>query len=146
MNSTPSWVVFCGHETFFSDRVCDGCMAPNYLLDRIAEAEAARNAFEAQWGLDDQARERLVRLNHDTQQTVMSVFSQGNFSKAINYAFRQAVERIVDKPIRCTASRRVYEGDDEIEEFIRGWQLGNRSLPFLPIKGQRHLQRQMQRL
>ena len=89
-------------------------------------AEAARNAFVARWGLDDQAQDLLMRLDHYTQQKVMNAFSQENFIKAFKYAFIQAVERIVDRPIRCTDSRRVYEGDDEIEEFIRWWQFGNK--------------------
>ena len=53
-------------------------------------------------------------------------FPKKNSIKAFKYAFIQAVERIVDRPIRCTDSRRVYEGEDEIEEFIRWWQLGNK--------------------
>ena len=91
------------------------CTAPNCLLDRIAAAEAARNAFVAQWGLDDKAQDLLVRLDHYTQQKVMNAFSQENFIKAVKYAFIQAIERIVDRPIRCTASRRVYEGEEETE-------------------------------
>ena len=59
-------------------------------------AEAARNAFVARWGLDDQAQDLL-----------MNAFSKENFIKAFKYAFIQAVERIVDRPIRCTDSRRV---------------------------------------
>ena len=101
------------------------CMAPNCLLDRIAAADAARNAFVAQWGLDDKAQDLLVRLDHYTQQKVMNDFSQETF-KAVNYAFMQAVERVVDRPIRCTGSRRVFGGDDEIEEFIRCWRLDNK--------------------
>ena len=120
MNSTFAWVCFCGHEN------TSGGAAPNCFLDRIAATDAARNAFVAEWGLDDKAQDLLVRLDHYTQQKVMNDFSQEAFIKGVKYAFMQAVERVVDRPIRCTDSRRVYEGDDEIEEFIRRWRLENK--------------------
>ena len=109
------------------------CTAPNCLLDRIAAADAARNAFVAQWGLDDKAQDLLVRLDHYRQQKVMNDFSQETFIKAVNYAFTQAVESVVDRPIRCTGTRRVFGGDDEIEEFIRWWRLDNKEANTLYI-------------
>ena len=103
------------------------CMTPNCLLDRNAAAVTARNAFVAQWGLDDKAQDLLVRLDHYTQQKVMNDFSQEAFIKGVKYAFMQAVERVVDRPTRCTGSRRVFGGDYEIDEFIRWWRLDNKA-------------------
>ena len=109
------------------------CMAPNCSLDRIAAADAARNAFVAQWGLDDKAQDRLVLLDHYTKQKVMNDFSQEAFIKGVKYVFMQAVECYFVRPIRCTGSRRVFGGDDEIEEFIRWWRLDNKEANTLYI-------------
>ena len=109
------------------------CMTPNCLLDRNAAAVTARNAFVAQWGLDDKAQDLLVRLDHYTQQKVMNDFSQEAFIKGVKYAFMQAVERVVDRPTRCTGSRRVFGGDYEIDEFIRWWRLDNKEANTLYI-------------
>ena len=96
-------------------------------------AEAARNAFVARWGLDDQAQDLLMRLDHYTQQKVMNDFSQEAFIKGVKYVFMQAVGRYFVRPIRCTGSRRVFGGDDEIEEFIRLWRLDNKETNTLYI-------------
>ena len=63
--------------------------APNCLLDRIAAADAARNAFVAQWGLDDKAQDLLVRLDHYRQQKMMNDFSQEASIKGVKYAFKK---------------------------------------------------------
>ena len=103
------------------------CMAPNCLLDRIAAADAARNAFVAQWGLDDKAQDLLVRLDHYTQQKVMNDFSPEAFFGGVNYAFMRAVESVVDRPTRCTGSRRVFASDYEVDESIRWWRHDNKA-------------------
>ena len=65
------------------------CTAPNCLLDRIAAAEAARNAFVAQWGLDDKAQDLLVRLDHYRQQKMMNDFPKKLQSKGVKYVFKK---------------------------------------------------------
>ena len=105
------------------------------LMDFIGVAahDIAIERFVAEWGLDEVARDALVRLDHYTQQKVANDFFPETFFGGVNYAFMRAVESVVDRRSRYSGSRRVFGGDYEIDEFIRWWRLDNKEANTLYI-------------
>ena len=93
----------------------------------VVAHDTAIERFVAEWGLDEVARDALVRLDYYTQQKMMNAFSPEAFFGGVHYAFMHAVESVVDRRSRYNGFRRVFGGYYEVGGFIRWWQLDNKA-------------------